>query len=128
MAYNRVILQGNLTRDPELRQAKIGDDEVPVVNFTVAVNRPGSKTDAVDFLNCVAWRGLGETIASYKKKGDSVLVEGRIQTRTYEKDGEKRYATDIQAENVQFLSSAAGNSGGNGNDTADDDDSEGIPF
>lgn len=128
-AFNKVVVAGNLVRDPELRQVSTNDGEVSVLNFTVAVNRPGTKNDAVDFLNCVAWRGLADTIAAYKKKGDSVLVEGALQTRTYEKENVTHYATDIVASNVVFLGNAGGNasSGGNNADDGNDENSD-IPF
>jgi single-strand DNA-binding protein len=101
VSFNRVILAGNLTRDPELRFTQSG---TPVCGFGLAVNRVFSKNDEVDFFNVSAWRELGETIANYKKKGDPILVEGRLQYRTWEaQDGSKRSAVDIVADNVQFL-------------------------
>jgi single-strand DNA-binding protein len=101
VSFNRVILAGNLTRDPELR---FTNDGVPVCGFGLAVNRVRSKNEEVDFFNVSAWRELGETIANYKKKGDPILVEGRLQYRTWEaQDGSKRSAVDVVADNVQFL-------------------------
>jgi single-strand DNA-binding protein len=100
VSFNRVILAGNLTRDPELRFTQSG---TPVCGFGLAVNRVFSKNDEVDFFNVSAWRELGETIANYKKKGDPILVEGRLQYRTWEaQDGTKRRAVDVVADNVQF--------------------------
>ena len=99
--FNRVMLAGNLVRDPELRVTQSG---VPVCSFSIAVNRVRSKSEAVDFFNVSAWRELGETIANYKKKGDPILVEGRLQYRTWEaQDGTKRSSVDVVADNVQFL-------------------------
>src|ERR671919_335651 len=101
VSFNRVVLAGNLTRDPELR---FTNDGVPVCGFGLAVNRVRSKNEEVDFFNVSAWRELGETIANYKKKGDPILVEGRLQYRTWEaQDGSKRSAVDVVADNVQFL-------------------------
>jgi single-strand DNA-binding protein len=102
VSYNRVVLAGNLTRDPELRFTQNG---VPVCSFSIAVNRVRSKqSEAVDFFNVSAWRELGETIANYKKKGDPILVEGRLQYRSWEaQDGAKRSAVDVVADRVQFL-------------------------
>jgi single-strand DNA-binding protein len=101
VSFNRVVLAGNLTRDPELRFTQGG---VPVANFSVAVNRVRSKSEAVDFFNVSCWRELGETVANYKKKGDPILVEGRLQYRTWQTpDGTKRSAVDVVADNVQFL-------------------------
>jgi single-strand DNA-binding protein len=81
VSFNRVILAGNLTRDPELR---FTNDGIPVCSFGLAVNRVRSKSEEVDFFDISAWRELGETIANYKKKGDPILVEGRLQYRTWE--------------------------------------------
>jgi len=112
VAFNRVVLAGNLTRDPELRFTQSG---VPVANFGLAVNRVRSKNEEVDFFDVTAWRELGETVTNYKKKGDPILVEGRLQFRTYEaKDGSKRSKVDVVADNVQFLGSGNGGSDGNG--------------
>ena len=99
--FNRVMLAGNLVRDPELRFTSNG---VPVCGFSIAVNRVKSKDDAADFFNVSAWRELGETIATHKKKGDPILLEGRLQYRTWEaEDGTKRSTVDVVADNVQFL-------------------------
>jgi single-strand DNA-binding protein len=102
--YNRVILAGNLTKDPELRFVEIDGDGVPVCSFGLAVNRVRSRNEEVDFFDISAWRELGETIANYKKKGDPILVEGRLQYRTWEaQDGSKRSAVDVVADRVEFL-------------------------
>jgi single-strand DNA-binding protein len=103
VSYNRVILAGNLTRDPELR---FTNDGVPVCSFGLAVNqRKRGGEDVAHFFDVSAWRELGETIANYKKKGDPILLEGRLQYRTWEaQDGSKRSKVDIVADTVQFLS------------------------
>jgi len=102
VSFNRVVLAGNLTRDPELRFTQ---NSVPVCSFSIAVNRVRSKSEAVDFFNVSAWRELGKTVATHKKKGDPILVEGRLQYRTWEaQDGGKHSAVDVVAERVQFLS------------------------
>jgi single-strand DNA-binding protein len=101
VSFNRVVLAGNLTRDPELRFTNNG---IPVCQFGLAVNRVRSKNEEVDFFDITAWRELGETIANYKKKGDPILVEGKLQYRTWEaQDGSKRSKVDVVADNVQFL-------------------------
>jgi single-strand DNA-binding protein len=79
VSFNRVVLAGNLTRDPELRFTQEG---VPVASFSIAVNRVRSKSEAVDFFNVSCWRELGERVANHKKKGDPILVEGRLKYRT----------------------------------------------
>jgi len=106
VSFNRVVLGGNLTRDPELRFTQAS---VPVCSFGIAVNRVRSRSEEVDFFNVSAWRELGQTIASYKKKGDPILVEGRLQYRTWEaQDGSKRSTVDVVADNVQFLGRPGG--------------------
>ncbi len=108
--YNRVILAGNLTRDPELRYTQNG---TPVCNFGLAVNRVRSKNEEVDFFDISAWRELGETVANYKSKGDPILIEGRLQFRQWQtEDGSKRNKVDVVADNIQFLSRADGSQNG----------------
>ena len=101
---NKVFLIGNLTRDPETRTTQSG---TTVCSFTIAVNRR-MKQDGqqeTDFFNIVAWRQLGELCQKYLSKGKKCAVTGRIQTRSYEaKDGSKRTAWDIVADEVEFLS------------------------
>lgn len=101
---NKAILIGNLCKDPELRTTNSG---VSVCTFTIAVQRKtaqdGKKQS--DFLPVVTWRGLAENCGKYLAKGRSVAVVGSIQTRTYDTaNGEKRYVTEILADEVQFLS------------------------
>ena len=101
---NKVFLIGNLTRDPELTETTSG---VSLCRFSIAVNRNYGGADGerkTDFFNVVAWRGLGETVARYAKKGNKVAVSGSIELRNYE-DGqrEKRTGVDIVAQDVEFL-------------------------
>lgn len=103
---NRVILIGNLTRDPELRTTASG---VSVCNFSIAVNRRFKNAQTgqqeTDYFNVIAWRQLGELCSRYLAKGRKVAVVGSIQTRSYEaNDGSKRTAVDIVADEVEFLS------------------------
>lgn len=101
---NKVVLIGNLVRDPEVRATQSG---IPVCNFTVAVNRRFKNANGeqeTDFLNVIAWRQLAELCGKYLAKGRKVAVTGSIQTRAYEaKDGSKRTAWDIVADEVEFL-------------------------
>ncbi len=100
---NKVILVGRITRDPELRTIGSG---VACVNFTVACNRPFQDQQgerAADFINCVVWRKQAENLARYVKKGALIGIEGRIQTRNYEADGQTRYVTEVLCDNIQFL-------------------------
>ena len=135
---NKAILTGNLVRDPELSSTTSGTS---VCKFTLAVQRNFKNADGekeADFLNIVTWRGLAENCATYLKKGSKVAVSGQIQTRSYEVDGQKRYATDIVADEVEFLSKVTENgesgqgtaqtSKGKGFDGLKPVDDEGLPF
>ena len=101
---NKVFLIGNLTRDPELSETQSG---VSVCRFGIAVNRRSGSSDGdrkADFYNVTAWRGLGETVARYAKKGNKVAVLGNIELRTYEdRDGVERTSVDVIAQDVEFL-------------------------
>ncbi len=101
---NKVFLIGNLTRDPELTETAGG---IKICRFSIAVNRNYSGADGdrkTDFFNCVAWRGLGETVARFAKKGNKVAVSGSIELRNYEdSQGVRRTGVDIVAQDVEFL-------------------------
>lgn len=103
---NKVILIGRLTKDPELRY---NEKNKAITNFTLAVKRP-YKNDKdeyeSDFIFCKSFGARAETIGKFCKKGDLVGIEGKIQTGSYEKDGQKLYSTEIIIENIQFLSSS----------------------
>jgi single-strand DNA-binding protein len=99
-SYNRVILVGNLTRDPEIRYTQSGKG---VTKFTLAVNNPRNREETT-FVDIVAWDRLGETCNTYLKKGMNALVEGRLVIRSYDdKDGNKRKATEVVIDNMQML-------------------------
>ncbi|MBU5678214.1 single-stranded DNA-binding protein [Alkaliphilus sp. MSJ-5] len=98
---NRVILIGRLARDPELRFTASGK---AVATFSIAVNRPFSKEKEADFFNIVVWGKTAENCANYLAKGRLVGLEGRLQSRSYEaQTGEKRYVTEVIADQVEFL-------------------------
>ncbi|MGI6365704.1 MAG: single-stranded DNA-binding protein [Bacillota bacterium] len=100
---NRVILIGRLTRDPELKYIPSG---TPVASFTLAVDRPFTNKEGereTDFVPVVVWRKLAETCANYLGKGRLVAVDGRLQVRSYEQDGQRRYVTEVVADDVRFL-------------------------
>ena len=105
---NKVFFIGNLTKDAEINQTSSG---VSVCRFTLAVSRPYADTNGnreTDFFNCTAWRGLGDTIGKYCKKGNKVAVTGSIQLRNYEDNqGVKRQAVDIIVSDVEFLTPKA---------------------
>lgn len=108
-SLNRVMLIGNLTRDPELRKTTSGQS---VASFTIATNRvytgsDGQKKEQADYHSLVAWGRLGEVCAQYLTKGKKVYVDGRLQTREWEgQDGQKRYRTEIVLENMIMLDRA----------------------
>lgn len=101
---NRIVLIGRLTRDPELRYTPQG---VPVASFSLAVDRSFTNQQGqreADFIDCVAWRKLGETVGNHLTKGRLVAVEGRLQIRSYEaQDGSKRRAAEVVCDSVRFL-------------------------
>ncbi len=96
---NSVCIIGRLTKDVQERRTQNG---TAVVSFTLAVDRR-KKEDGADFINCIAWDKSAETIARYVHKGDLFGVTGYIQTRSYEKDGRKNYATEVVTTGFQFL-------------------------
>lgn len=99
MAFNKVILIGNMCADPELKQSTSG---VSVCSFNIAVNRRFNKEE-VDFITIVAWRQQAEFVCKYFKKGQAIVVCGSLQTRTWtDKNNEKRYATEVVADEVSF--------------------------
>ena len=114
-SFNKVLLMGNLTRDPELRYIPSGQ---AVTSFTVAVNRTynsqaGEKKEEVSFIRIVVWARLGEICNEYLKKGSPVFVEGRLQSRSWEgQDGQKRSTIEVVAQNVQFLPRGGSRQGG----------------
>ncbi len=103
---NKVILVGRLAQDPEVRYTQSGK---AVASFNLAVNRYGQK-DSADFIPIVAWEKLAEVIGNNLKKGGQVLVEGRMQVRSYEtQEGQKRRITEVIVQNIEFLGSKKSN-------------------
>ncbi len=144
---NKVILMGRLTRDPEVRYTQ--SNNTLVASFSLAVNRRFTRegdTQTADFINISAWAKTGEFVSKYFKKGQQVAVVGRIQTRSWEdQQGQRRYATDVVAEEVYFADSkrtdgdavnfdntfgAGATEGTSGGDTSDFEVSSGddLPF
>lgn len=106
---NRIILIGRLTRDPELKYTTNG---TAVATFSLAVNRKFNREET-DFIDIVAWRGLAENAANYLSKGRLAAVEGRLQIRSYEnKEGQKRKATEVVADDIRFLDRGTGSAAG----------------
>lgn len=124
-SLNQVTLMGNLTRDPELRQTPTGQT---VTSFSLALNRSykdqsGEWQEATDYIDIVAWGPLAERVAQYLSKGRRCLVQGRLQSRSWEQEGQKRSKVEVLANDVTFLDSRGGGdnsdgsaaAGGNGN-------------
>ncbi len=105
-AFNKVILIGNLTADPELKQTQSG---ISVTSFTIAVSRRYSSKNSengpqADFINIVAWRNTAEFITKYFQKGKSILIVGSIQTRSWtDQNDQKRYVTEVVADEAHFV-------------------------
>ena len=112
-SFNQVTLMGNLTRDPELRTTPSG---ATVCSFSLALNRSyknaeGTWVEATDYIDIVAWGPLGERVAQYLTKGRPALVSGRLQSRSWEQDGQKRNKVEVVAQDVTFLGGPGGGSG-----------------
>ncbi len=110
MSLNKVFLIGNLTKDPEARKTSGGTS---VCGFDIAVNRRfkganGEPKDEVTFVSCEAWGKTAENVCQYKKKGDAVLIEGRLKLDQWEKDGVKKQKLSVVCETVQFLGAKKG--------------------
>ena len=128
---NRVILIGRLTRDPELRYTPNG---VATTRLGLAVNRNFTNAQGereADFIDVVAWRKQAETVAQYLKKGRLVAIDGRLQTRSYEKDGVRHKVYEVVADQVRFLDSAKGQPDGAGTEEPQETETtadEPVPF
>lgn len=114
-SINQVTLMGNLTRDPELRSTPNGQS---VCSFSLALNRSykdqsGEWQDATDYIDVVAWAQLGERVSQYLSKGRRCLITGRLQSRSWEQDGQKRSKVEVLANDVTFLDGRGGESAPN---------------
>ena len=125
-SLNKVMLIGHLGKDPELKYTPSG---VAVATFSIATSeqwkdQDGNQQEKTEWHNIVAWRKLAEIVGEYLKKGKKVYIEGKLQTRTYEKDGVKRYVTEIVADQLIMLDGGGGAGGqrnaGSGSAPADD--------
>ena len=115
-SLNQVTLMGNLTRDPELRQTPTGQN---VCSFSLALNRSykdssGEWQEATDYIDIVAWGPLAERVSQYLTKGRRCLVQGRLQSRSWEQEGQKRSKVEVLANDVTFLDSRGGGEGEGG--------------
>lgn len=133
---NRIVLIGRLVSDPQLRYTQTG---AAVANFRIAVNRPFTNQQGereADFIDIVAWRKLGETVANHLNKGRLVGVDGRLQIREYEHEGQRRRHAEVVADNIEFLdwpAEGAGSGAAAGRSTypqapEDDFNPDDVPF
>jgi len=126
-SVNKAIVLGNLGQDPDVRSTSSGQ---MVANFSLATNRSwtdrnGQRQEQTEWHKIVAWAKLAEIIEQYLKKGDQVYIEGRLQTRSWEdKSGEKRYTTEIVAQEMVMLGSGGGARGGSGGGPSNNDSAE----
>lgn len=112
--FNKVVLMGNLTRDPELRTTPNGQN---VAGFSLAVNRTwknasGEQQEAVDYIDCNIWGKPAEIITQYMKKGSGILVSGRLQQRSWEQEGQKRSKVEVVVEDFNFVGGGGDREGG----------------
>jgi single-strand DNA-binding protein len=127
---NKVILVGRLGKDPEVRNLENG---VSVANFTMATSETykdkvtGEKKEITDWHNIVLWRGLAEIAQKYLHKGDMIYVEGKLRTRSWEKDGVTRYTTEIIGDNMTMLSTKGGGAGSSSSEGYSGPKAEAMP-
>ena len=120
---NIAILMGRMTRDPELRYTSSGK---AYTTFTLAVQKT---KDEAEFIDCVAWEKTAENIAEYFRKGNRILIQGRLSVNSYEQNGEKRKFTRVLANTFEFIDSKnSGNSQNNNRNRYDSDEDESFPF
>lgn len=118
MGVNKVILVGNVGKDPEVQYVR---EDVPVARFTLATSesyrdKNGERQTTTEWHNLVVWRGLAKVVEQYVKKGSQLYIEGKITNRSYEKDGVTKYFTEIVVSNMEMLSRSGGSDGiSNGN-------------
>jgi len=106
-SFNRIVLVGNVVRDPDIRYVQSG---AAVTKFTIAVNHGSKQSESVDYIDVVAWKKLAETATTYLKQGMLVLVEGRLAIRSYQsKGGEKHRAAEVVMASMQMLEHARAN-------------------
>lgn len=134
MSVNKVILVGNVGKDPEVNYIR---EDVPVAKFPLATSetytKDGEKITQTEWHNIVLWRGLARVVEKYVRKGSLLYIEGKINTRSYEKDGETKYITEIVADNMRMLGKRPDDSGQSShrpseqNEQAPENNTTGIP-
>lgn len=126
--FNKVVLMGNLTRDPELRATPTGQN---VASFSLAVNRSwknaaGEQQEAVDYIDCNIWGKPAEIITQYMKKGSGILVSGRLQQRSWEQEGQKRSKVEVVVEDFNFIGGGNADGATSGSYSAPKDTSDSV--
>lgn len=128
MYLNKVQLIGNLTRDPELKALPSG---VQVCSFSLATNetytKDGKKVEKVEFHNVIVFGKTAENVAKYMSKGSQIYIEGKLQTRSWDKDGVKHYRTEVNAMTVQFGNKPKGTASATQSDPGEAHEVEGAP-
>lgn len=127
---NKVILIGNLGRDAEVRHL---DSSQTVASFSIAVsesykNKQGERVDSTEWINIVLWGKLAEIAEKYLKKGSKVYIEGKLKTRTWEKDGVTKYITEVVGNNLTMLGGSPSNTGASTPQPVDNDLTDDLPF
>lgn len=109
---NKVVLMGRLTRDPDIRYSQ-GEKAICIARYTLAVDRRFKREgeQSADFISCVAFGKLGEFVEKYLHKGTKIAISGRLQTGSYEKDGQRIYTTDVVVEEHEFAESKTASAG-----------------
>lgn len=130
MSFNKVILMGNLTRDPEMKITKSG---MAVANFTLAINSKMKETEEVSYIDCVSFGKQADFVGKFLTKGIQVLVEGRLKQDRWEQDGQKRSRINVLSESISFTGPKRDNGGGsagkvNEHQYAESYDESDIPF
>ena len=129
-SYNKVIIMGNVTRDPDLKRL---DSGTSVCDIGVAINeswkdKEGNPREQTTFVDVVAWARQAETCAEYLRKGSPVLIDGRLQLDEWEKDGEKRSKMRVRADRVQFLGGKPSETGAAKDESGTDSGVDEMPF
>ena len=108
-SVNKVVIVGNLGSDPERKDA----NGVPLTTFSLATSeswsKDGEKVEKTEWHRCVAWRKVADIIGEHSKKGDKLYIEGKLQTRSYDKDGQTHYSTEVVVDDFTFLSGKGDN-------------------
>ncbi len=129
MGVNKVILLGNVGKDPVVQYVR---ENVPVARFTLATSetyrdRDGNKQTNTEWHNITVWRGLAKVVEQYVRKGSQLYIEGKLTTRSYEKDGQTKYFTEVVANNMEMIGRASDTSGSYNNQETQQNTTSNVP-